>query len=1510
MLQPRRLLLSPALTSPAWREHCPHCRIMNPDSSAPRAGDLPSPSAMIDSNRSGDSKSQALPLALALAALCLLGACAARHTTTPRLPSVGVARVDITPDYPTRLTGFASRKTESEGVAQRLHAKALAFGTDAEGPAVLVTVDNLGVSDAIRTELLRRLRDTRLTHDRLAICSSHTHSAPMIAGVAPNIFMADLPPDQQSRVDLYTRELTFKLEQVIRAALADRRPSRVEWTQGKVGFAMNRRARPIAPVDHDLPVLRVVAPEGIVRAVFVSYACHCVTLGLNTIHGDWAGSAQLALEADHPGAIGLVAIGCGADQNPNKRGTPDLADALGRQIADEVKRLFPGPWKELPAAPTARTKSITLDYDKLPTRAEWEALATNKAQQIAYHAKKNLARLDRGESLPTKLPYLVQTWTFDTNLALVFLPGEVVVDYGLRLKREFDSSRLWVHGYANDDPCYIPSERILQEGGYEGGGAMVYYDRPTKFAPGLENKIVGTVHELLPRDFLAKTTNAPTATAPRAGDLQSPSAASSTPERRLQTAGTTQASTGNPAPKSPTESLATLRTKPGLTVELVAAEPLVTSPVAIDFGTDGKLWVVEMADYPMGSDGNWKPGGRVKFLTRSRPDGPFDRATLFLDGLPFPTGVMAWRKGALICAAPDIIYAEDTNGDGKADVVRKLYTGFETNNYQARVNSLSLGLDNWVHGANGLLGGDIVVGDDVRSLTSKSANSQSLLTSAPTNAVNIRGRDFGFQPDTGEFEATSGLTQQGRARDDFGNWFGCHNSTFAYHYPLPDRYLARNPHVPAPPPSVNLAASLARLNPISTPLERFNSPQSLNHVTSACGLGVYRDTLLGAGFSQNLFICEPVHNLVRRLVLTPSGVTFNAARAADEVQSEFLASTDNWFRPVQALTGPDGALWVVDMYRFVIEHPRWIPPERLRTLDVRAGSDKGRIYRIYPQGAKLRPFNDLTKFSTAQVIATLDTENGVARDLAHRELLHRNDPQAAAPLAKLFTTTTNPAVRLQALAASASRDALPRQAGGAPATLFTALSDPHPAVRQLALRLAEPHLASDARLAAATLKLASDSAPTVRYQLAFTLGTWNDPRATAALAQLARDGMADPYQRAAVLSGAVGRTGELLKVAVTAPATAPGRNEFLGQLIATASASASDAEFASLLTALAPAEGERTQQWQLYAMTALQDAFDARGLALTKFATSPSTEVRAATTRLQQLYADARAFAASPRSSDATRRASVPLLGRGFNRPEADAPVVVGLLAPPASAALQQLALTTLRTRRWPKTDELILAQWAVLPVTQRPVVADALTSQEAWTQSLLNAVERGVVGLAEIPPATRNRLRWHGSDATKARVAKLFPEQTASRAAVLASYANVHSLKGDATKGAALFTASCAACHAYRGLGHALGPDLATFRTKPAGDFLTAILDPNAAIEPKYIAYNVDTKDDRALTGLVTDETATGFALAQANGVKDKLLRSDVKILRPSALSLMPEGIEAALPPQAMADLLAWLRE
>lgn len=411
----------------------------------------------------------------------------------------GVAKVDITPAYPVHLSGYAAREEESAGVAQRLWAEALALGSDREGASLLLTVDNTGVPTHVTEELFARLAGRAgLTRENFAICSTHTHHSPMVTGVLPNLFSREIPPDRQAKIDQYTRELVDFLEKTALRALDDRRPARVSWGRGKVGFAENRRTEG-GPVDHQLPMLCVRSPEGEVRAVFTRYACHCTTLErrLPKIHGDWAGEAREAIEKMYPGAVAMIAIGCAGDAGPSPRGTLELAREHGERVAMEVDRLLRTKLAPLAKKPEGRLLRFELPFETLPTRSEWQEKAAERGI-VGYHARKNLARLDRGEVLPETLPYSVQAWLFGRDLGMIFLPGEVVVDYALRVGAEFDPERVWVNAYANDVPCYIPSQRILREGGYEAETSLWYYDRPARLTANAEEVILDAIHGVLP----------------------------------------------------------------------------------------------------------------------------------------------------------------------------------------------------------------------------------------------------------------------------------------------------------------------------------------------------------------------------------------------------------------------------------------------------------------------------------------------------------------------------------------------------------------------------------------------------------------------------------------------------------------------------------------------------------------------------------------------------------------------------------------------------------------------------------------------------------------------------------------------------------------------------------------------------------------------------------------------------------------------------------------------------
>lgn len=447
----------------------------------------------------------------------LLGIAAPAAPADGLVPA-GVARIDITPAVPIRLTGYQSRATEAPRIGAPLHARALALGGDAEGPVVLVTAELIGIGEETARIVAEALeRRFGLPRARLALCATHTHNGPALADVLPNMFARDLPPEETARIAAYTARLRERLVEVAAAALADRRPARLAWAEGRIGFATQRRQIvdgkwkgfglvPEGPTHHALPVLRVSAPDGGIRAWFLNYACHCTTLGGadNFVHPDWAGDAATRLEAAHAGAPALVAIGCGADANPGLPRGPEGVPVHGAAVAAEVARLLPGTWRSLGPVTAAAYRVVTLPLDPLPDRAALEARRGPGSRAPAHYAAgRFLADLAAGRPLPGAVPLPVQSWAFGQDLAMVFLGGEVVSEYALRLRRELDGPRLWVNAYANAVPCYIPSRRMYSEGGYEVDGSMDYYGWPTRLQAETEDRLIAAVRGIVPAEFHA-----------------------------------------------------------------------------------------------------------------------------------------------------------------------------------------------------------------------------------------------------------------------------------------------------------------------------------------------------------------------------------------------------------------------------------------------------------------------------------------------------------------------------------------------------------------------------------------------------------------------------------------------------------------------------------------------------------------------------------------------------------------------------------------------------------------------------------------------------------------------------------------------------------------------------------------------------------------------------------------------------------------------------------------------
>ncbi|MFN7563916.1 MAG: PVC-type heme-binding CxxCH protein, partial [Prosthecobacter sp.] len=540
-------------------------------------------------------------------------------------------------------------------------------------------------------------------------------------------------------------------------------------------------------------------------------------------------------------------------------------------------------------------------------------------------------------------------------------------------------------------------------------------------------------------------------------------------------------------PLSPEESAKKWHVREGYRSELVAAEPVVLDPVAFDWDEQGRLWVIEMADYPLGMDGNGKAGGRVVRLEDTDHDGRYDKRSVIVSDLSYPTGILTWREGVIVTAAPDIFFISP---DGTKKV---LYTGFSTGNQQLRVNGLRWGMDGWVYCAAGAHHGGYNKGTQIEcKLTGEK--------------IDLGSRDFRFKPDTGEFDPQSGPSQFGRARDDWGHWFGVQNSFPLWHYVLQDHYLRRNPHVIPPDPIHQLFPRNPPVYPASSMEKRFHSFDQAGRFTSACGIEVYRDQVLFNDGKTHAFTCEPFHNVVQHHILEDDGVTFKAVRDPVESKMDFLASEDRWCRPVMVRTGPDGALWVADMYRYMIEHPQWLPQNGKEELlpHYREGDDKGRIWRVV-KSSHLAPRDEHTASKSGKAsgkgnVPFISTErddyfaspNGWLRDKAQMMALWSGDWE------KVFANALAhemPQVRAQAawsllLAGKMS-----------PQRLEKLFEDRDARVIEQALQISEHIRWEQVGIAVENEHLKN---PRIQMQLALSVGEWDwsDPQAGNAIARV------------------------------------------------------------------------------------------------------------------------------------------------------------------------------------------------------------------------------------------------------------------------------------------------------------------------------------------------------------------------------------------------------------------------
>ena len=931
-----------------------------------------------------------------------------------------------------------------------------------------------------------------------------------------------------------------------------------------------------------------------------------------------------------------------------------------------------------------------------------------------------------------------------------------------------------------------------------------------------------------------------------------------------------------PRPNAP----AGFRIKPGWRLELVAAEPVVSSPVAMAFDEHGRLFVVERPNNPSGTGTN-AHSGRIRLLEDPEGEGEFHTSTVFADNLRLPSAIACYGGGVFVAAGPDLLFLMDSQTNGIADVRNVIFSGFGSANpatASTLPNNFNWGLDNRIHAASGGVAGFVPA------------------YGAPgAVAVPLNSADFSFDPRGLTLHAEAGPTESGLSFDDWGRKFTCDFMQPLRTPRYEPRYLARNPFFPPPPLMIEVASpatAIFRLATVQPPLRvamrspATNEPapataQATNitvatWLTNAQGCVVYRGTAFPSNYLGNVFIADPSAHIIHRVVLREADLAVTAERAKDEANTEFLASADAGFRPVQLVNGPDGALYVVDR---------------------RDADERGRIYRLVPADFKRPKPLPLGKAKTAELVTALSHPNGWARDTAARLLYERRDRQAVPLLSKTLAYSRAPLARVHALHTLDGLGALNQD------HVLAGLRDADGRVRKHAVLLAEKLAQGNALPDAVWDQLflmSADASVRVRYQLAFTVGELHRPDSAQVLGAILLRDPTNPWMQAAVFSSLAEGAGNLF---VALGSNARVRNDPVGQ------------EWLRRLAAMIGVKGLAAEVAQVFGFVELLQSEPQQGFTLLYVLgdglhrTRSSLALADPGERMQAFYTAAATAVQNYSLLEPWRIGALQVLGVSPYTFANISDLLLLQVGSGQSEAIQSAALAALGRFDDPRIAPAVAQRCRALTPRLRNDALTALLARSDRVAAVMAGLESGLLRRADLTFAQVNYLRTQRDPTISERARRLFGPVPAQRPEAVKLFRPALSLKGTAARGREIFAARCSACHQWGGATPAIGPDLTTARIYGRQQVLTAILEPNAGARPDYLTYVAETADGESLIGLLRDQNPATITLQLLkNGAQIVLPRANLSYLQPQPWSLMPDGLEAGLTQQNMADLLDYI--